>query len=88
MYNDKRRNLEGRRKEAREHPIRAQILNLYTQDKNLSLAGVDLLSCLTSHDELTIAQVGYHVSVLREVELLPERAHPPARPPGATGRST
>jgi len=88
VYNDKRRNLEGRQKKAREHPLRAQILCLYARDNDLSLAAVDLLPHLVSQDELSIAQVSYHVGVLREAELLPERANPPPRPPGATERPT
>lgn len=77
MYNDKRRNLEGRQRQAREHPLRVQILALHRQDNDRSLAAVDLLPLLDSQDELSIAQVAYHVSVLREVELLPEHISPP-----------
>jgi len=77
MYNDKRRNLESRQKQARENPLRGQILALYGQDNDRSLAAVDLLPLLDGQDELSLAQVAYHVSVLREVELLPERSNPP-----------
>jgi len=50
-----------------------QILKLYAHDNDLSLAAVDLLPFLDSQDRLSTAQVSYHVRVLRQIALLPER---------------
>jgi hypothetical protein len=55
---------------AREHPIRAKILDLYAQDEDRSLAVADVLQDLEGCTDLRA--VAYHINVLKGAVLLPK----------------
>jgi hypothetical protein len=56
---------------ARSHPIRAEFIALYEEDKGRSLTALALLGDLGDEDT-SLALVTYHVRVLRGAGLLPE----------------
>lgn len=63
--------LEARRERARSHSLRRSILALETQGK--SLDPEDLRRELQAHP--ATALIEYHLSVLRQVNLLPPAVH-------------
>jgi hypothetical protein len=75
MYDDQSAKARMERETyARDHPIRARILELYEEEPGRSLTAADLQSELDDLPRSTLAAVAYHVQVLRKTDLLPEAA--------------
>ncbi len=72
MYADQGKRKMDREKYARSHPVRAKILALYAQDKQRSLAAMDLLGELAGENTSYSAMI-YHLQILKEAKLLPRR---------------
>jgi predicted transcriptional regulator len=58
--------------QALAHPIRIRILELFTHDRERALEVGSLAADLgPDFSEATLAQVSYHVAVLRDAQLIP-----------------
>lgn len=71
-----RRRLETDQTQALGHPVRIDILGLFTKDRQRPLDAKSLLSDLRKEDAETyqmysLAQIAYHRARLQEAELLP-----------------
>lgn len=76
LYGRDRNRLDANQTQAISHPVRLDILGLFTKDRARSLAADDLLTDLLADDPETYAkydagQIFYHRARLQDARLLP-----------------
>lgn len=72
LFGRGRGRIEPDQQKALDHPMRLRIMELFTKDEDRPLAAEPLAADLApDFPDVSLSQVMYHVSVLRDAQLLP-----------------